>query len=98
MLNKNNVSRIIAVTLLVSLILYFCFATIHITHDCTHDSNCHTCSLISRVTNHISGSNPKLVKVIPIIIFFVFGFIDIVNKIIDKKASTPIGLKVELIS
>ena len=41
---RKNITKIIAIILLVSMILRFCFVIIHLNHDCTHDDNCPICA------------------------------------------------------
>lgn len=99
MRNAKKITRIIAIILLISMILCFCFAIMHLNHDCTHDDNCPVCVLIHKFKDDLNGFDPNLDKVV-IVILLIFPLVEIClsNKIRDKKKDTLVGLKVELIN
>lgn len=99
MMKAKKISRIIAIILLVSMILHFCFVIIHLKYDCTHDDNCPICALIHKFKDDLNGFDPNLTKVI-IVILVLFSSLVLYfpNKITDKKKFTLVGLKVELIN
>lgn len=99
MIKEKNITKIIAIILLVSMILRFCFVIIHLNHDCTHDDNCPICALIHKFKDDLNGFDPNLVKVvIAILLIFPKVAIYLTDKIRDKKKETLVGLKVELIN
>lgn len=99
MIKVKNITRIISIILLVSLILLFFFVIMHLNHDCTHDDNCPVCALIYRFSDALSGFDPNLAKVIiSILLMFTSVVIYLSNIISDKKKDTLVGLKVELIN
>jgi len=96
---KAKIVRIINIILVVSMILRFCFVLTHINHDCTHDDNCLTCSLIHKFNSDISGFNPHMGVLITFVLLVFSSLLAYVNdKSSDKKRNTPVGLKVELIN
>ena len=99
MIKAKNLTRIIAIILLVSMILHFCFVLIHINHDCTHDDNCPICALIHKLNDDLGGCDPNLTKIIIAILLLIppLAFY-LSNRITDKKKYTLVGLKVELIN
>lgn len=99
MIKAKHITRIIAIVLLVFMILRFCFAIIHLKHDCTHDENCAICSLIHKLKKEIDGFDTNLTKiVIAILIIFPPLAFYLSNRNTDKKKYTLVGLKVELIN
>ncbi len=99
MIKAKNINKIIAVILLVSMILRFCFVVIHLNHDCTHDNNCSICKIIHKFKDDLNGFDPNLAKVI-IFILLIFSLVTtyLSNRIRNKKEDTLVGLKVELIN
>lgn len=99
MIKVKNITKIIAIILLVSMILRFCMCFICLNHDCTHDDNCPICTLIYKYKDNLNGFVPKFVNVI-IVILLIFSPVAIYlcDKIRDKKKDTLIGLKVELLN
>ena len=99
MRKAKNVKKLIAIILLVSLILRFCFVIIHINHDCIHDDNCPICIIIHKYNEDIKGFNPNISKSIIItIIVITLVVLHVKDKISAKKKHTLFGLKVELIN
>ena len=83
---SKRIIKILSIILLVSLILRFSYALIHINHDCSHDDDCLICN--------ISGLNPKILEIVISVIFIINYFIT--NRFFDNRYNTLIGLKVEL--
>lgn len=101
MKNTKNMTRVIAIILLVSMILCFCFCfcLIHLRHDCTHDDNCPICALIHKFKEDLGGFDPNLTKVIiAILLLFPSVAFYLNSRLFDKKKETLVGLKVELIN
>ena len=99
MMKAKKLSIIIAIILLVSMILRFCFVIIHLKHDCTHDDNCPICALIHKFKDDLNGFDPNLTKaIIVILVLFPSLVLYFLNKITDKKKFTLVGLKVMLIN
>ncbi len=99
MTNAKNITRIIAIILLVSMILCFCMFFIHIKYDCTHEDNCPICVLIHKFNEDLSGFDPNIVKVIITILLISSPVATYLrDKIRDKEKETLVGLKVELIN
>ena len=95
--------KVIVIALLISMIFRFSFVISHFDHECTHDDNCSICLLINQFKKDINTFVPNLSNIIinifinVIAIFIALEFF-IINRILDKKRNTPIGLKVELIN
>ena len=98
MIKTKNITKILAILLLVSIILRFCFVIVHFDHNCTHDNNCPVCTLIHNFRNDLNGFNPSLVEIVIAIILFSSIAICINNTITNKKKYTLIGMKVELLN
>lgn len=96
MRRAKNIGNIIVITLLVSMILRFCFVLINIEHNCTHN-DCAICSIINKYKEDLKGFNPSLYKVIyaikvifPPVVFYLY------KRLFNKQNETLIGLKVQL--
>lgn len=99
MIKAKNITKTIAIILLVSMILHFCFAIIYLNHDCTHNDSCPICTLIHKFKDDLNGFDPNLSKVIIAILLIFPPVATYLNdKIRDKKKDTLVGLKVELIN
>lgn len=99
MLKARSIIKIIAIILLVSTILRFCFVVMHLNHNCNHNDNCPICTLVHRFKDDLNGFDPNLIKIIiDILVVFLSLSSHLSNKFIDKKKDTLIGLKVELLS
>lgn len=99
MIKAKNITKIIAIILLVSMILRFCFVIIHLNHDCTHDDNCPICALIHKFKEDLGGFDSNLTKVIiAILLLFPPVAFYLNSRLFDKKKETLVGLKVELIN
>lgn len=99
MIKAKNITKTIAIILLVSIILRFCFAIIYLNHDCTHNDSCPICTLIHKFNDDLNGFDSNLPKVI-IAIILIFSPVAtyLKDKVKDKKKDTLVGLKVELIN
>ena len=99
MIKTKNITTIVAIILLVFMILRFCLVIIHMEHDCSHDDNCPICALIHKYKNDLNGINFGLTKIV-ITIFLLLSSLtlNLLNRVINKKKYTPVGLKVELIN
>ena len=97
MIKTKELSRIITIILLVSMILRFCFVITHIKHECTHDEHCTICTIINKFKEDLNYI-PIVTKIINTIIVLSIIMLYIINQIIDKKKYTLVGLKVELIN
>lgn len=91
---SKRIIKILSIILLVSLILRFSYALIHINHDCSHDDDCLICNIIKCLKCDISGLNPKILEIVISVIFIINYFIT--NRFFDNRYNTLIGLKVEL--
>lgn len=96
MKKAKNVSKIITIILLVSIILRFCYVIIHINHDCNHDDTCPICTIINKFKEDINGFNPNIIKEILAIIVIFPPIVRILKIIKNRKEETLIGLKVRL--
>ena len=98
-MESKRIVKIIALLLLFSVVLRFCFIIVNAKHDCTHDDNCPICTLIHRFQDDLDGFDPNLSKVIIAVILLIPPVeFYIANRLTDKKRYTLVGLKVELIN
>lgn len=99
MRNAKNMTRIIAIILLVSMILCLSLIIIHLKYDCTHDDNCPICALIHKFKEDLGGFDPNLTEIIiAILLLFPPVAFYLNSRLFDKKKETLVGLKVELIN
>ena len=96
MKDAKSITRIIVISLLVSMILIFCVSFVHLNHDCTHDDNCLICALIHKFKGNLNGFIVKIVVVVLLIISQIVTYSS--DRIKDKKKDTLVGLKVELLN
>ena len=93
-----SITKIISFILLVSLILYFCVALLHLVNHASHD-NCYICSLIHKINDDFKGFSPDIIEIIISYIMVIGSSLIYTLYILDdKKKNTLIGLKVELLN
>ena len=93
-----SITKIISFILLVSLILYFCVALLHLVNHASHE-DCHVCTLLHKINDDFKGFSPDIVEIIiNYIIILGCSLIYTLYILDDKKKNTLIGLKVELLN
>ena len=98
-MNSRNIVKYIALILIVSIILRFCYVLIHMRHECTHDDNCPVCLMINNIKKEFLGNDFDIFNIITIILIFYIPISFHLNKLLfDERCETMVGLKVELIN
>lgn len=96
-MKSKNINKLIVISLLVSLILNFCFLLKEYNHDCTHTKDCPICILIHQAEDNLKGLGLGVSSLI-LFSFFLYTFEvqKTSNKTFYKKDLTLVGLKVQL--
>ena len=96
-MKSKNINKLIVISLLVSLILNFCFLLKEYNHDCTHTKDCPICILIHQAEDNLKGLGLGFSSLI-VFSFFLYTFEvqKTSNKTFYKKDLTLVGLKVQL--
>lgn len=96
-MKSKNINKLIVISLLVSVILNFCFLLKEYNHDCTHTPDCPICVLIHQAEDNLKGLGLGFSSLI-VFSFFLYTFEvqKTANKTFYKKDLTLVGLKVQL--
>ena len=96
-MKSKNINKLIVISLLVSVILNFCFLLKNYNHDCTHTQDCPICILIHQAEDNFKGLGLGFSSLIVFSIFlFTFEENNILDIVFYKKNLTLVGLKVQL--
>ena len=96
-MKNKNINKLIVISLLVSVILNFCFLLKEYNHDCTHTPDCPICVLIHQAEDNLKGLGLGFSSLI-IFSFFLYNFEvqKTSKKIFYKKDLTLVELKAQL--
>lgn len=96
-MKSKNINKLIVISLLVSVILNFCFLLKEYNHNCTHTPDCPICILIHQAEDNLKGLGLGFSSVILFHFFlYIFECKKTTNKIFCKKNLTLVELKVRL--
>lgn len=96
-MKNKNINKFIVVSLLVSVILNFCFLLKEYNHDCTHTPDCPICILIHQAEDNLKDLGLGFSSLIVFSFFLYFFEVQKTsNKTFYKKDLTLVGLKVQL--
>ena len=96
-MKSKNINKLIVISLLVSVILNFCFLLKEYNHDCTHTPDCPICILMHQAEDNLKGLGLGFSSLIVFSFFlYTFELQKPSNKTFYNKYLTLLGLKVQL--